>query len=252
MGALTWAALAIEESTDIEEDVISIANQTQKVIRVHPQDLPPKKDTTGSQMNSPFIQVQTLRPATASGSSQRQYVDSKQMRKRRPRPAKLLGGNVAASGEDATQPALKYELKAFPKQKLKQQKQLNLDARGAGELSAGRQVEQLKQVEVGGQVLPVQMTPGPYPIYYVVSKTNGRFGKFPIKSFQSPAEFAKYLVKSKAEPIGRDQRFEVILWSTRSIFSKSKLKSKLLAPKRSRNYNIINAYCRNKPMSKIS
>ncbi|XP_032572222.1 uncharacterized protein LOC6609211 isoform X2 [Drosophila sechellia] len=149
--ALTWACLAIEESTDIEEDVISIANQTQKVIRVHPQDLPPKKDTTGSQMNSPFIQ------------------------------------------------------------KLKQQKQLNLDARGAGELSAGRQVEQVKQVEVGGQVLPVQMTPGPYPIYYVVSKTNGRFGKFPIKSFQSPAEFAKYLVKSKAEPIGRDQRFEVIL-----------------------------------------
>ncbi|EDW91074.1 uncharacterized protein LOC6530446 isoform X1 [Drosophila yakuba] len=214
LGALTWASLAIEESTDIEEDVISIANQTQKVIRVHPHDLPPKKDTTGSQMNSPFIQVQTLRPATAtgSGSSQRQYVDSKQMRKRRPRPAKLLGGNVvAASGEDATQPALKYELKAFPKQKLKQQKQLNLDARGAGDLSAGQQLEQVKQVEVGGQVLPVQMTPGPYPIYYVVSKTNGRFGKFPIKSFQSPAEFAKYLVKSKAEPIGRDQRFEVIL-----------------------------------------
>ncbi|XP_033153092.1 uncharacterized protein LOC117136339 isoform X2 [Drosophila mauritiana] len=101
--ALTWACLAIEESTDIEEDVISIANQTQKVIRVHPQDLPPKKDTTGSQMNSPFIQVQTLRPATASGSSQRQYVDSKQMRKRRPRPAKLLGGNVAASETKAAE-----------------------------------------------------------------------------------------------------------------------------------------------------
>jgi len=193
-------SLAIEESSDIEEDVISIANQTQKVIRVHPQDLPPKKDNTGSQMNSAFFQIQTLRPPTGSASAsgsgpvsgQRQYVDSKQMRKRRPRPAKLLGGNgngnVAASGEDETQPALKYQLKAFPKQKLKQQKQLNLDARSA----AGEQVDRVDQVEVQGQVLPVQMTPGPYPIYYVVSKTNGRFGKFPIKSFRSPSEFAKY------------------------------------------------------------
>ncbi|XP_017132944.1 uncharacterized protein LOC108149689 isoform X1 [Drosophila elegans] len=208
LGAMISVSLAIEESSDIEEDVISIANQTQKVIRVHPQDLPPKKDNTGSQTNSAFFQIQTLRPSTAgsqsgskSGAGQRQYVDSKQMRKRRTRPAKMLDGNVAASGEDATQPALKYELKAFPKQKLKQQKQLNLDTRLAGE-----------GVVVGqGQVLPVQMTPGPYPIYYVVSKTNGRFGKFPIKAFRSPSEFAKYLVKSKAEPIARDERFEVIL-----------------------------------------
>nr|XP_016927977.1 uncharacterized protein LOC108008608 isoform X1 [Drosophila suzukii] len=217
LGAVISVSLAIEESSDIEEDVISIANQTQKVIRVHPQDLPPKKDNTGSQMNSAFFQIQTLRPPTGSASGsgpvsgQRQYVDSKQMRKRRPRPAKLLGGNgngnVAASGEDETQPALKYQLKAFPKQKLKQQKQLNLDARSA----AGEQVDRMDQVEVQGQVLPVQMTPGPYPIYYVVSKTNGRFGKFPIKSFRSPSEFAKYLVKSKAEPIARDQRFEMIL-----------------------------------------
>ncbi|XP_070070102.1 uncharacterized protein [Drosophila takahashii] len=88
--ALTTVSLAIEESSDIEEDVISIANQTQKVIRVHPQDLPPKKDNTGSQMNSAFFQIQTLRPVTES--KPRQYVDSKQMRKRRPRPAKLMGG----------------------------------------------------------------------------------------------------------------------------------------------------------------
>ncbi|XP_017039107.1 uncharacterized protein LOC108086642 isoform X1 [Drosophila ficusphila] len=214
LGSLIYVSLAIEESADIEEDVISIANQTQKVIRVHPQDLPPKKDNTGSQMNSAFFQIQTLKPPTGSGSgsgsgsggSQRQYVDSKQMRKRRPRPAKLMGGNVAASGEDASEPALKFELKAFPKQKLKQQKQLNLDAKTSGELLPRR-----TEVEVQGQVLPVQMTPGPYPVYYVVSKTNGRFGKFPIKSFRSQSEFAKYLVKSKAEPISRDQRFEVIL-----------------------------------------
>ncbi|EDV36789.1 uncharacterized protein Dana_GF13137, isoform A [Drosophila ananassae] len=195
---------AIEESsTDIEEDVIKIQNETQKVIRVHPHDLPPKKDNTGSQINSALFQIQTLRPGSAGGSSTgspRQYVDSKQMRKRRPRPAKLLREDGVASGEDATLPAMKYPLKAFPKQKLKQQKELRFDPSGDG-VSQGEE----------SQVLPVQMTPGPYPIYYVVSKTNGRFGKFPIKSFGSPAEFSKYLVKSKAEPITRSQRFEVIL-----------------------------------------
>nr|XP_016927978.1 uncharacterized protein LOC108008608 isoform X2 [Drosophila suzukii] len=113
LGAVISVSLAIEESSDIEEDVISIANQTQKVIRVHPQDLPPKKDNTGSQMNSAFFQIQTLRPPTGSASGsgpvsgQRQYVDSKQMRKRRPRPAKLLGGNgngnVAASETQAAE-----------------------------------------------------------------------------------------------------------------------------------------------------
>ncbi|XP_022229283.1 uncharacterized protein LOC111078744 isoform X2 [Drosophila obscura] len=74
-----------EESADIKEDVISIDNQTQKVIRVHPQDLPSKKDHTGVNMNSALFQIQTLRPVTG----QKKYVDSKQMRmrKRRPRPA---------------------------------------------------------------------------------------------------------------------------------------------------------------------
>ncbi|KAH8309237.1 hypothetical protein KR059_007318, partial [Drosophila kikkawai] len=218
LASLLVASLALEESSDIEEDVISIANQTQKVIRVHPQDLPPKKDSTGSQMNSAFFQIQTLRPgssfgtgslpaAAASDSGHRQYLDSKQMRKRRPRPAvKAEEQMAAASGEDATQRALKYELKAFPKQKLKQQKQLNLDAKGDGvqvRLSLdGNQAE--------SRSVPVQMTPGPYPIYYVLSRTNGRFGKFPVKAFRSPAEFSKYLVKSKAEPIGRDQRYELV------------------------------------------
>ncbi|KAH8390352.1 hypothetical protein KR200_006545, partial [Drosophila serrata] len=215
--SLLVASLALEESTDIEEDVISIANQTQKVIRVHPHDLPPKKDSTGSQMNSAFFQIQTLRPgssygagsapASATDNGKRQYLDSKQMRKRRPRPpVKAVDQVMATSGEDATLRALKYELKAFPKQKLKQQKQLNLDAKGDGvqvRLSLdGNQAE--------SRSVPVQMTPGPYPIYYVLSRSNGRFGKFPVKAFRSPAEFSKYLVKSKAEPIGRDQRFELI------------------------------------------
>ncbi|KAH8372778.1 hypothetical protein KR009_004692, partial [Drosophila setifemur] len=203
---LLTASVAIEQSSDIKEDVINIANQTQKVIRVHPQDLPSKKDSSGSQINSALFQIQTLRPGSASiagfgsttESDQRQYVDSKQMRKRRPRPAKLQ--DVAASGEDAMQPALKYPLKAFPKQKLKQEKQLNFNTKGNG-----------VSVEKVTQVLPIKMTAGPYPLYYVVSKTNGRFGKFSIKAFSSPEEFSKYLIKSKGEPISQNQRFEVIL-----------------------------------------
>ncbi|XP_002050080.3 uncharacterized protein [Drosophila virilis] len=187
---ISWAAEQPEQPEEvIKEDVIEIENKTQKVIRVSPLELPLKQDRTGSQMNSELFQIQTLRPG-AQRPRQRLYVDSKRMR-----PSRIATG-------EASQPALKFsytpELKAFPKQKLKmkqqkQQKQLHFPL----ESSASPM-----------EALPVQMTPGPYPIYYVVSKTNGRFGKFPIKSFRSPAEFAKYLIKSKAEPIPRTQRFE--------------------------------------------
>ncbi|KAH8296930.1 hypothetical protein KR044_001084, partial [Drosophila immigrans] len=188
-----WLLLAVGQAKEseelVKEDVIEIENQPQKVIRVNPQDLPPKKDRNGNQMNSELFQIQTLRPG-GKVARQRQYVDSRRMR-----PAK--------HGE-ATQTAFKnsntFELKAFPKQKLKtkQQKQLQfpLETKGST-LAAGE-----------SEALPIQVTPGAFPIYYVVSKTNGRFGKFPIKSFRSSAEFAKYLVKSKAEPIPRTQRFE--------------------------------------------
>ncbi|XP_001360585.3 uncharacterized protein [Drosophila pseudoobscura] len=206
LGVLGCLSLPIEKPADIEEDVISIDNQPQKVIRVHPQDLPSKKDHTGANMNSALFQIQTLRPVTSTGN--RKYVDSKQMRmrmrKRRPRPA--------TDGEDSSQPiqALKQkELKAFPKQKTKQQKQLKFippQTDAEEYLNGDMDMDTLK--DMASQLLPVQMTPGPYPVYYVVSKTNGRFGKFPIKAFGSPAEFSKYLVKSKAEPISRHQRFE--------------------------------------------
>ncbi|KAH8418560.1 hypothetical protein KR222_001462, partial [Zaprionus bogoriensis] len=186
--ALLCVSLAEESGDVIKEDIIKIENNEQKVIRVSPLELPPKQDRNGTLMNSELFQIQTLRPG-ATRPRHRQYVDSKRMR-----PAK----GAAATGE-ATQPALKFsytpELKASPKQKLKmkQQKQLHFP------LESGVSSE---------EALPIQVTPGAYPIYYVVSKTNGRFGKFPIKSFRSPAEFAKYLIKSKAEPIPRNQRFE--------------------------------------------
>ncbi|XP_034479316.1 uncharacterized protein LOC117785428 isoform X2 [Drosophila innubila] len=190
-----WALLNVSMTEELEdvvkEEVIEIENKLQKVIRVNPLELPSKQDRNGNQMNSELFQIQTLRPG-GKLPRHRQYVDSKHMR-----PVK----NGRSSTGEATQSDLKYsntpELKAFPKQKLKtkQQKQLHfpLETRiNAGETEA----------------LPIQVTPGAFPIYYVVSKTNGRFGKFPIKSFRSPAEFAKYLIKSKAEPIPRSLRFE--------------------------------------------
>lgn len=192
LSALFCLSLAeLAETEVIKDDVIEIANKTQKVIRVSPLELPSKEDRTpGSHMNSELFQIQTLQRG-AKHPRQRLYMDSRRMRSR-PR--------ISESSGEAMQPALKFsytpELKAFPKQKpkKKQQKQLHYPL----EPSPTTVVEPL----------PVQMTPGPYPIYYVLSKTNGRFGKFPIKSFRSPAEFAKYLIKSKAEPIPRTQRFE--------------------------------------------
>ncbi|XP_033255644.1 uncharacterized protein LOC117195099 [Drosophila miranda] len=182
---LSCLSLPTEKSADIEEDVISIDNQPQKVIRVHPQDLPSKKDHTGANMNSALFQIQTLRPVTSTGN--RKYVDSKEMRmrmrKRRPRPA--------TDENEATEAT-----KVHPPQ---------TDAEEY--LNGDMDMDTLK--DMASQLLPVQMTPGPYPVYYVgTSKTNGRFGKFPIKAFGSPAEFSKYLVKSKAEPISRHQRVE--------------------------------------------
>jgi len=190
-----WALFNVSKSEKLEdvikEEVIEIENKTQKVIRVNPLELPTKQDRQTNQMNSELFQIQTLRP-DGTVPRQRLYVDSKRMR-----PAKK---GAIATGE-ATQSVLKYsntpELKAFPKQKLKtkQQKQLHFPLES--------------RINVGEtEALPIQVTPGAYPIYYVVSKTNGRFGKFPIKSFRSPAEFAKYLIKSKAEPIPHSQRFD--------------------------------------------
>ncbi|KAL7735733.1 hypothetical protein ACLKA6_019988 [Drosophila palustris] len=190
-----WAMLHVSMTEELEdvikEEVIEIENQPQKVIRVNPLELPSKQDRNGNQMNSELFQIQTLRPG-GKLPRLRQYVDSKRMR---------TAKNGASATGEATQSDLKYsntpELKAFPKQKLKtkQQKQLFFPLES--------------RVNVGEtEALPIQVTPGAFPIYYVVSKTNGRFGKFPIKSFRSPAEFAKYLIKSKAEPIPRSQRFE--------------------------------------------
>ncbi|XP_023036874.1 uncharacterized protein LOC6652275 isoform X3 [Drosophila willistoni] len=74
----------------ITEDVVSIDNELQKVIRVMPQELPPKQDHTGNQMNSALFQIQPLRPG-----GPRQYLDSKRMR--RPRPGKLMASSTAPS-----------------------------------------------------------------------------------------------------------------------------------------------------------
>ncbi|XP_017962494.1 uncharacterized protein LOC108655256 isoform X1 [Drosophila navojoa] len=205
LGVMLCISLAeLPEKDVIKEDVIEIANETQKVIRVKPVELPLKPDRTpGSHMNSELFQIQTLQRGEQR-SRQRNYMDSKRMR---PRP------RISESSGEAMQPALKFsytpELKASPKQKLKrkQQKQLHYPVESS---PATATVEPL----------PVQMSPGPYPIYYVLSKTNGRFGKFPIKSFRSPAEFAKYLIKSKAEPIPRTQRFEAAVDPVKVIGSR--------------------------------
>ncbi|KAL9919412.1 uncharacterized protein ACN427_001389 [Glossina fuscipes fuscipes] len=46
---------------------------------------------------------------------------------------------------------------------------------------------------------PIHLAPGAYPVYYVMSKINGHFGKQTLKSFSSTKDFMKYLKTKKIE-----------------------------------------------------
>ncbi|XP_023172546.1 uncharacterized protein LOC111600587 isoform X2 [Drosophila hydei] len=83
LSALFCLSLAeLAETEVIKDDVIEIANKTQKVIRVSPLELPSKEDRTpGSHMNSELFQIQTLQRG-AKHPRQRLYMDSRRMRSR--------------------------------------------------------------------------------------------------------------------------------------------------------------------------
>lgn len=57
------------------------------------------------------------------------------------------------------------------------------------------------QTDLAGNMLsksvPIRVPAGAYPVYYVIAKTNGRFGKYPLKSFANSKDFVKYLQKNK-------------------------------------------------------
>uniref|UniRef100_A0A1A9UVP4 Uncharacterized protein n=1 Tax=Glossina austeni TaxID=7395 RepID=A0A1A9UVP4_GLOAU len=53
--------------------------------------------------------------------------------------------------------------------------------------------------DVDGDSVPIHLAPGAYPVYYVMSKTNGHFGKQTLKSFSSAKDFMKYLKTRKIE-----------------------------------------------------
>uniref|UniRef100_A0A1A9WA48 Uncharacterized protein n=1 Tax=Glossina brevipalpis TaxID=37001 RepID=A0A1A9WA48_9MUSC len=53
--------------------------------------------------------------------------------------------------------------------------------------------------DVDGDSMPVHLAPGAYPVYYVMSKSNGYFGKHTLKNFSSAKDFMKYLKTKKIE-----------------------------------------------------
>jgi len=175
----------------ISEDIIpDIENTTQKVIRVNPLDLPPVKDGSNDTMESSLFQIKSLTPA------ERKYINSKSLRRQKAAAISTKRPELSMSRRSPPEP--KYLKPKHQQKKQKKFKFLYPNDEEVNEVASETNLE--KEVKV-------QVSPGEYPIFYTVAKVNGKFGKFPIKSFRNLAEFRKYLIKSKQEPIPMSQRY---------------------------------------------
>ncbi|KNC33328.1 hypothetical protein FF38_06075 [Lucilia cuprina] len=168
----------------IKDDVIpdKVEKDTKKVIRVNPLDLPPiKEDPNALNEDSSLYNIQSLKPYMGK----RKYI---QMHRTKPQKA-----NVPQAPLSDTPIIRGFSLLPSPEKTLKpkhQAKKKHLHFLYNQEDLAGNLLSKTMRVHVA---------PGAYPVYYVLSKTNGRFGKYPLKSFDSPQAFKKYLVKYKLE-----------------------------------------------------
>ncbi|TMW42316.1 hypothetical protein DOY81_012604 [Sarcophaga bullata] len=179
----------------ITDDVIpdTVEKDTKKVIRVNPLDLPTiKEDPSNTNMDSSLYNIQTLKPYTPK----RKYVNM-----RRIKPQQTNDDSSKAIPPTDTPiirglPLITVEKPLKPKH---QPKKKNLHFL-------------YNQEDLNGNLLSktmsVHVAPGAYPVFYVVSKTNGRFGKYPLKSFDSPQAFMKYLRKSKLEDLPALETYE--------------------------------------------
>uniref|UniRef100_A0A034WKG3 Uncharacterized protein n=1 Tax=Bactrocera dorsalis TaxID=27457 RepID=A0A034WKG3_BACDO len=168
----------------ITEDVIpDVANTTQKVIRVNPLDLPALTEDSSGSEDSSLYKIQSLLPAN------RNYVNSNRMR------GKKKDIKAATEAKVADSPIIRQLTEPKFRKPSRNQKK-NLHFLYNQEALDGHKVS---------KTMIVRVAPGAYPVYYVVSKTNGRFGKYPIKGFRTPTEFLKYLAKSKVTPLEHAQ-----------------------------------------------
>ncbi|CAD7014839.1 unnamed protein product [Ceratitis capitata] len=174
----------------ITEDVIpDVENTTQKVIRVNPLDLPAISEDASGNMDSSLYNIQSLLPAN------RNYVNSNHMRAKKTRTKDSVpsyANNIADS------PIIRQLAEPKFRKPSRNQKK-NLHFLYNQNTLDGQKVSKTMRVHV---------TPGAYPVYYAVAKTNGRFGKYPLKGFRTPTEFLKYLAKSKVAPLEQAQRLE--------------------------------------------
>lgn len=170
----------------ITDDVIpdKVEKDTKKVIRVNPLDLPTiKEDPSTMNMDSSLYNIQTLKPYTGK----RKYTNM-----RRPKPNTEMHISKADTADTPIIRGLPLNTIPKPLKPKHQPKKKNLHFL-------------YNQEDLNGNLLSktmnVHVAPGAYPVYYVVSKTNGRFGKYPLKSFDSPQAFMKYLRKNKLEEL---------------------------------------------------
>ncbi|KAM7343890.1 uncharacterized protein ACRADG_010786 [Cochliomyia hominivorax] len=177
----------------ITDDIIpdKIERDTKKVIRVNPLDLPPIKDDPNVlNMDSSLYKIQSIKPYTGK----RKYTNMK-----RPKPQMEMSSKIPSSDTPIIRgiPLLPAPEKVLKPKHQPKNKQLHF---------------LYNQEDLAGNLLSktmrVHVAPGAYPVYYVVSKTNGRFGKYPIKNFDSPQAFMKYLKKNKLESLPTLERYD--------------------------------------------
>lgn len=174
----------------ITEDVIpDVANTTQKVIRVNPLDLPALSEDSSGSEDSSLYKIQSLLPAN------RNYVNSNRMRVKKMPPNDI---KAATDSKVAESPIIR-QLTEPKFRKPSRNHKKNLHFLYNQEALDGHKVS---------KTMNVRVAPGAYPVYYAVSKTNGRFGKYPIKGFRTPTEFLKYLAKSKVTPLEHAQHLD--------------------------------------------
>ncbi|XP_067634426.1 uncharacterized protein [Eurosta solidaginis] len=165
----------------ITEDVIPDAeNTTQKVIRVNPLDLPAiSSDGTVNNEDSSLYKIQSLMPPN------RRYVNSNHMRSTNKRTKDSVP-SIELDSPIIRQVTVPKFRKPGSNKKQHLQFIYNQNALNGQDVT---------------KAMRVHVAPGAYPVYYVLSKINGRFGKHPIKSFRTPTEFLKYLSKNKVAPL---------------------------------------------------
>uniref|UniRef100_A0A1I8PFM4 SPOR domain-containing protein n=1 Tax=Stomoxys calcitrans TaxID=35570 RepID=A0A1I8PFM4_STOCA len=165
----------------ISEDVIpdEVEMDQKKVIRVNPLDLPPiKEDPNKKSEDSSLYKIQSIKPFAGG---KRKYANSQNMRK----PS---GAGVSEAADTPITRGLPAPQK-FVKPKHQPKKKHLHFLYNQDDLSGN----------LVAKTMRVHTAPGAYPVFYAVAKTNGRFGKYPLKSFSTPQAFKKYIQKNKLE-----------------------------------------------------